>query len=145
MRFTESMKRPVLDTSTAEQVGQVAGFVVDPRARRVHAVRVGRHKGGSILPWADVQGYGPDAVTVASAAAIREPGDGLDEADDLIGRRVVSDQGFELGAVDDIEFDPDTGELQQIDVGGRAVTAGMLIGAGRYAVVLRHPDDAPRR
>jgi sporulation protein YlmC with PRC-barrel domain len=144
MRFSESRSRRVLDTSTAVEIGVVDGFVVDAASRRVHAVRVGKHAGGSILPWGDLQAFGPDAVTVQSDASIREASEPLDAAGDLVGGLVLTDKGFELGRVDDVEFDPETGGLEQLHLGGRSLEAGGLLGAGRYAVVVRHPeDDAP--
>jgi uncharacterized protein YrrD len=140
MRFTECAKHPVLDTTTAEEVGRVDGFIIDPSGHRIHAVRVGKHKGGSILPWGEVQACGPDAVTISSDAAVRAPGEPLDEAHDVLGQRVLSEEGFELGVVDDVEFDPESGELQQIDLVDRSVDARTLIGSGRYALVVRHTE-----
>jgi uncharacterized protein YrrD len=143
MRFSECRHRPVLDTSTAENVGRVEGFAVDAAAQRVHAVRVGKHKGGSVLRWGDVQGFGPDAVTVQTAQSVREPGDDpLDRAGDVIGVRILTDQGFELGALEDVDFDPATGQLQQLHVADRAIDAATLLGAGHYAVVVRHPSGS---
>lgn len=141
MRFTECAKHPVLDTSTAEEIGRVDSLVVDPVGHRVHAIRVAKHRGGSILPWSEIQAFGPDALTVAADSGFRDPTGPLDLAADVVGQLVLSDEGFELGVIEDVEFDPASGALQHLDLGARTIDAADLIGAGRYAVVVRHPDD----
>ncbi len=114
MRFSECRNRTVLDTSAAQDVGRIDGFVVDASAHRIHAVRVGKAKGGSVLRWADIKSFGPDAVTVESAAVVRDPEGSLDEAYEVLGRRLLTDRGFELGPIVDMAFDPATGELEEI-------------------------------
>ncbi|MBA2336983.1 MAG: PRC-barrel domain-containing protein [Acidimicrobiia bacterium] len=139
MRFSECRHRPVLDTGSAAEIGRVDGFVVDAAMHRIHALRIGKYKGGSILRWDDVQGFGPDAVTIRSQETVRQPGDALDESGDLVGQRVLSDAGFDLGAIDDVEFDPDSGDLQRLILGDRNIDAATLLGAGSYAAVVRQP------
>jgi sporulation protein YlmC with PRC-barrel domain len=70
---------------------------------------------------------------------VRAPHDG--EIDlDWLGHRVLSDRGFELGAVEDVEFDPESGALTSVHVTkGGAVTADRVLGAGSYAVVVEDP------
>ena len=142
MRFSEALHRSVLDTSTATEVGRVDGFVVDAAAHRVRAVRVGKHKGGSILAWDKVQGFGSDAVTVRTSDDI-----GDDEAHDgggeLLGGRVLSVRGHELGTVADVEFDADSGIVERIHLdGGTALDGDAVTAIGRYAVIVHHPLGA---
>jgi sporulation protein YlmC with PRC-barrel domain len=145
MRFSECRKRPVLDLASAQQIGRVDGFAVDAVNRRIHAVLVAKHDAGSVLRWADVQGFGPDAVTVSSPSAIGAPSDPLDGAGDLRGSRVLSDRGFDLGTVADVEFDPATGQVLEVVLGDRSIPGGDLRGYGSYAVVVRHPAEVPER
>jgi sporulation protein YlmC with PRC-barrel domain len=56
---------------------------------------------------------------------------------ELLGRRVLSEFGTELGKVDDVSFDPATGILSTLAVGSDSRPAADLLGAGSYAVVLR--------
>lgn len=146
MRFSECRHRPVLDTGSAAEIGRVDGFVVDAAMHRIHALRVGKYKGGSILRWDDVQGFGPDAVTIRSQETVGQPGDALDESGDLVGKRVLSDAGFDLGTIDDVEFDPANGDLHRLILGEVDIDASTLLGAGSYAAVVRQPagDTAPR-
>jgi uncharacterized protein YrrD len=141
MRFSECRKRPILDTATAQQVGRVDGFAVDAAGRRVHAVLVGKSRDGSVLPWEQVKGFGPDAVTIESSSVLRRSSGGLDDAGDLTGARVLSERGFELGAVRDVEFDPATGSLLELVLDQRSIPGDDLLGYGSYAVVVRHPAD----
>ncbi len=141
-RFSEAEHRTVMDTSTATAVGRVEGFVVDPANRRVEAVRVGKHKGGSVLAWKDVQGFGPDAVTIRTGDAISARTG--DEACELMGGRVLTTRGQELGTVEDVEFDPDSGGLERIHLrGGGDLDGASLLAIGSYAVIVRHPEGTP--
>ena len=66
MRFSEAKGRKVVSTATAETVGRVDGFVVDPRSRTVLALKVKKAASGDVLPWRQVESFGTDAVTVVS-------------------------------------------------------------------------------
>ena len=55
---------------------------------------------------------------------------------DLVGKRALSDLGNELGKVDDVVFDPSTGQLESLVVGDQEYPATALLGAGSYAAVL---------
>jgi sporulation protein YlmC with PRC-barrel domain len=136
MRFSETRHRTVLDTSAAVQVGRVEGFVIDAGNHRVQAVVVGKNKDGNVLAWADVQSFGPDAVTVQSGDAIRQRTD--DSGGELVGVRVLTARGHELGIVDDVEFDTDSGTLVRIHLAGGADLDGAdLLAIGSYAVIVR--------
>ena len=66
MRFSEAKGHKVVSTDSAETVGKVAGFVVDPRSASVVALslkKTGDH--GTTLPWTGITAFGPDAVTAA--------------------------------------------------------------------------------
>lgn len=144
MLFSEARRHKVMDTTTAQQVAEVDGFVVDPAAGRITALRLGKSKGpGRVLDWEGVGAFGPDAVTVSGTGAIREPADD-DEARaaglDLPGRRVLTERGRELGAVADVEFDPATGAVTAVLVGQTTVAGDRLIGLGSYALVVK--EDA---
>jgi len=45
MLFSEARRHKVMDTATAQQVAEVDGFVVDPAAGRITALRLGKSKG----------------------------------------------------------------------------------------------------
>jgi sporulation protein YlmC with PRC-barrel domain len=54
----------------------------------------------------------------------------------LLGRRLLSESGHELGTVDDVTFDPVSGALEALHGGGHQMAADAVLGAGSYAVVV---------
>lgn len=146
MRFSEVKGRKVVDKSTANTVGQVRGFLVDPRSRSVAALRLKKTDRGNVLRWVDLTAFGIDAVTIRDSAAITETDDELKafrgKRGRLLKKRVLTTGGDELGEVSDVEFDPGTGTLTTILLQDEEVAADRLVGIGSYAVVVREqPAD----
>lgn len=146
MRFSDAKGHKVVDKSTASTVGQVRGFLVDPRSHSVAALRLKKTDRGNVLRWSDVDAFGVDAVTIGDSATITEL-DGELEAfrgkrRRLLKKRVLTTGGDELGEVSDVEFDPDTGALTTILLQDGGVAADRLVGIGSYAVVVQEqPAD----
>jgi uncharacterized protein YrrD len=142
MLFSQARKHAVVNTATATRVARVEGFVVLPGPARVALLRLGKVSGaGTLLAWDDVQGFGPDAVTVASDAVIRPARDRLEqraENNDLeiLGKRVLSEQGTQLGTVTDVDFDPETGAVTLLITKTATISGQRLIGLGGYAAVV---------
>ena len=122
IRATELGGKAVVDVDAAEKLGKIDRVVLDPDARRVAGFVV--VKGSSILgtgehlvlPASSVHAIGPDAVTVhhrQGAAANSSAADlqHLPRVSDMVGRKVVSDQGQLLGAVDDVLIDETDGRI----------------------------------
>lgn len=146
MLFSEARGRKVVSTATAETVGVVDGFVVDPSTRKVLSLQLRKtHGNDDSLLWSDIAAFGADAVTVDDAGKLTEPGEdvealtGKDHA--LVGKRVLSSAGDELGKVSDVDFDPSSGAIAAIVLGGGdgdgEVAGAHLVGVGSYAVVVR--------
>jgi sporulation protein YlmC with PRC-barrel domain len=143
-RFTETTQRKVVDVESAHQVAEVAGLVVDAREKRVALVRVREVAvgDGSLVDWDALRAFGRDAVTVETAAAIHVPRDEREERAargelDLPHRRVLTERGHELGCVQDVEFDPTTGEVVAMYTQSARVAGARLLGIGAYAVTVR--------
>jgi uncharacterized protein YrrD len=142
MLFSQARKRNVVNTSTATRVARVDGFVVLPGPARVALLRLGKVSGaGTLLAWEDVQGFGPDAVTVATDAVIRPARNAVEQrAEDndleVIGKRVLTERGMELGPVSDVDFDPETGAVTSLITKDETIAGSRLIGLGSYAVVV---------
>ena len=115
MLFTEATGRKVVSTSTAETVGQISDFVIDPQSHTVVAVTLKKAGSGDTVLWSDITAFGADAVTVAGAEVITDANDavaalsGKDRR--LLGKRVLNTIGEDLGPVTDVDFDPDTGAV----------------------------------
>ena len=152
MRFSYAKGHKVVASSTATTVAKVSELIVDPVTRSVVAVRLKKSENGDYLRWNDMVAFGSDAVTVTDDSSL---GDGGPEVQALsgkthrvLGKRVLTDGGDELGKVDDVEFDPATGTLTSLLVGrgGRhgessEVAAARLLGVGSYAVVVREQAE----
>ncbi len=142
MRFSEATGRKIVSTTSAETVGKIGGFVVDPQRRAVVALECKKTDSGDILLWSDIVGFGADAITVNDAGAITEAPAGIDtllgKVHHLLGKRILSSTGDELGKVDDVEFDPESGVVEALIYAEGRIAGARLIGVGSYAVVVAH-------
>ncbi|MGH3766881.1 MAG: PRC-barrel domain-containing protein [Pseudonocardiaceae bacterium] len=142
MLFSQARKRAVVSTATATRVARVDGFVVLPGPARVALLRLGKVSGaGTLVAWNDLQGFGPDAVTVATDAVIRPARDGLEQRAedndlDILGKRILTEQGTELGTVTDVDFDPETGAVTSLITKTEIIAGQRLIGLGGYTAVV---------
>lgn len=141
--FESADGRSVVAADTAEDIGEIKAFIVDPTARRINAVQVaGRGKRASIVPWASIQSFGDDAVVITKADAIeRVEGDHDTQVVKgnitLRGTRILTTTGFEVGTVKDVVFDTDSGELTEATTpDGRRIDASSFTAIGSYAFIL---------
>jgi sporulation protein YlmC with PRC-barrel domain len=139
--FRAAVGRKTVSRASAEDLGPVRHFVVDVAHKQVSALVIGRGRKARIVDWTDLSGFGPDAVMVLDDGALRVPVDDHERAAvdgklDLLGKRTLSELGNELGKVDDVAFDPGTGQLELLVVGDQEHPATALLGFGSYAAVL---------
>jgi sporulation protein YlmC with PRC-barrel domain len=139
--FTAAVGRKVVSRTSAAEVGSLSRLVVDVATRQVTALVVDKGRKARIIEWTALSGFGPDAVVVADDDAVRPPADETDKAAvggtfELVGKRALTDLGTELGTVDDVLFDPQTGALEKLLVGANRYPASTLLGNGSYAVIL---------
>jgi sporulation protein YlmC with PRC-barrel domain len=145
-RFAAASGRKVISRTSAEELGTLAHIVVDVKRRQIASLVVGKGRKALLIAWAQVSGFGPDAVMIADDTALQEPRDDGEQAAadgklELIGKRALSDSGNDLGNVTDVVFDPDTGAIQSILVDDREYPAVSLLGAGSFAVIVREPAE----
>jgi sporulation protein YlmC with PRC-barrel domain len=144
--FRSSTGRKVVSRADATELGAVSHLLVDAQRRRIDAVVIGRGKRAQLVDWAQLTGFGPDAVMVGDENALRPPADNRERAAvdgqlELVGKRILSERGNELGKLDDVTFDAATGALQDLVIGDRLVPAGTLLGSGSYAAVLDESSE----
>lgn len=142
MMFSAAKGHQIVDTSSADTVGTVSGFLVEPSTHSIVALRVKKTKTGEVIRWRDITAFGSEAVTIPSASVVTDTDAELealaDKARKLVKKRVLTSAGDELGTVKDVDFDPATGALTVFLLdGGPDVAADRLIGVGSYAVVVR--------
>lgn len=142
MRFRESRGLEVVSTAEAVTVARVDGYVVDPERHRISALHLHDVQGdGSLVSFEDLQAFGRDAVTISDTSVIREPRDEREDSTargrlDLIGKRVLTETGNELGRIDDVEFDPTDGTITALMTERESIEGSRLLGVGSYAVVV---------
>jgi uncharacterized protein YrrD len=144
--FRGSSGRKVMSRASANEVGSVGHLLVDAQQRRVAAVVIGRGKKAQLIDWAQLSGFGPDAIMVIDEDALRPPADDRERAAtegrlELVGKRALSDRGNELGKIVDVTFDAATGVLEELLIGDRRFPAGSLLGSGSYAAVLDESQE----
>lgn len=142
MRLTDALGTTVLSRDDAEVLGRVRHLVVDLDTRRIAALHIdGRRKKALLVDWDALSGFGPDAVVVGPGDALRGPADDRELAMvsgdlDWIGRRVLTDQGNDVGRVTDVEFDPASGALTALVTDEGSHDAAQLRALGPYCVVV---------
>jgi uncharacterized protein YrrD len=138
---------PVIVEDSAEQAGTVNGLVVDPAATTIQAIYLGgRGASGRFVSWGDIASFGSDAVMIKHSESVRDSADEREQRTAsrdlaLLDRRVLTDSGDELGIVDDIEFNPTDGQLEELTVDGEHISPDRLLGIGSYAVIVSSPED----
>jgi uncharacterized protein YrrD len=143
IRLSEADGRPVLSRASAERLGELRHVVVDVPGRRITSLHVaGRRKKAMMVAWADITGFGPDGIVVAGDGALRPPGDERERAVaggdlDLDGRLVLDDRGDSQGALTDVLFEEDSGEIRAFVCGERQIPAERLRQIGPFCVIVQ--------
>ena len=154
-RLSEMIGKPVVSTDSGDKLGTISDALLDASAASVVGlvVRHGLIPKEEVLPLADVQRVGRDAVlarTQEHLVGSREWRKGEVEAtrsSEVMGRRVVTVAGEQLGVVSDILIEEQTGhfgglEVQSHSLGGLRSHRSVLSAAatpriGPDAVVVR--------
>ncbi len=106
----------------------------------VVAVTVKKAAGGDTLLWPRITAFGADAVTVAGAEVIVDANEvvaALSAKDyRLLGKRILTTGGENLGEVTDVEFDPASGAISTLIAASGEVGGERLVGVGSFAVVV---------
>ncbi len=137
MRWSRAIGTPVVDTTTAEEIGRVDGLVIDPESTTVVSIVVGEQ----LVGFSGTGGIGKDAVTLEGTGALRSPGSTIEERavareTDPLRKRVFTEDGVEMGSVTDVEFDAGSGAVQRIVLSDDEVAGSRLLGLGSDAVVV---------
>jgi sporulation protein YlmC with PRC-barrel domain len=148
--FRRAAGRKVLSRTSAQVLGEVNHLLLDAQRGKIAAVIIGRGKNAQLVEWAELSGFGPDAVMVSDEGALRPPADDRERsaADgklEQVGKRALTETGNELGTIDDVTFDPDTGAVEMLLIGDREIPAGSLLGSGSYAAIVDASHDPPDR
>ncbi|HTJ75920.1 MAG TPA: PRC-barrel domain-containing protein [Acidimicrobiales bacterium] len=139
--FRSATGRKVVSRASAADLGMVSYFLVDVGQRRIASVVVGRGKKARLVDWAQVSGFGPDAVMVSDEGALRPAAGDREQAAadgklDMLGKRTLTERGNKVGTIGDVTFDPATGVVEMLQISDRTIPADTMLGSGTYAVVV---------
>jgi uncharacterized protein YrrD len=149
VRITDLNKRPVMDLSSATTVGRIDDVIIDPASRQLVGFELAKTPGkASYLAWDALRALGSDAVTIENVDALsatpNETAAPPLKRGKVMGGIVLTDQGFSLGNLADVEFDADSGAVTGLVIDDARVLPGdSLLGIGHYAMVVKSPADAP--
>ncbi len=131
MNADQINKLRVVEVTLGTDIGRVSGLLIDIRERRVAAIAVttGHSFGGpgAYVPWGSIVSIGHDVITIRSPEAVirRKSFSTQGMLDSLVGKKVVTDDGVELGTVRSFSIDPVTGDIAGVMFGR---SGGMLAG-----------------
>ena len=142
--------RKVIDRSNAEQVGKVSAVVLDTAggAARFAALRIaGAGTEREFVDWSHVTGSGDDAVVVEGGDNLRFASGEREERvragdAELLGKRVLTDHGNEVGKVDDVEFDATSGTVEFVAAAAERIPGDRVRSVGPYALIVRCPHES---
>lgn len=142
MRMSAVKGRRVISVSTADTVGKVSELILDPASSSVAAVRLSKTPDDAdIVPWQNLKGFGEDAVTVPGPESLVQSDERITELSEkrhgVMGKRVLTDAGVDLGTVSDVAFDPATGHIDAVVLGSGEIDGDRLRSVGSYAVIVR--------
>jgi uncharacterized protein YrrD len=118
---------PVVTRDSGTMVGKVEDLVLDRQGSRVLGILVdeaGWFTEAKVVAWPSFRAVGVDSViideeaSVKKASEVREMREVLEGGTVLIGVQVKTDDGRELGEIEDFYFDPETGVVNGFELSG---------------------------
>lgn len=117
----------VITRDTGKKLGKVEDLVLDPQGSRVLGILVdeaGWFKEAKVVAWPSFRVIGLDAVIIDDEASVKkasevpEMSEVLEAGNVLIGARVSTTDGRELGKIEEFYFDPATGVVKGFELSG---------------------------
>ncbi len=120
LRRSDVLGLGVVELASGKRIGVIDDVVIDRTAGRLEGLLVKTAGGVSYVRHGDIQAFGQDAVTLGDKV-LRDAGDQTERARSLatvLGKPVLSDDGIDMGTIDDICFDEETGAVMGYQVSG---------------------------
>lgn len=126
MKASELLGRAAVVREGGQKAGKVKDLVIDPSGRQILGVvlREGALRRTMVAPWSGVQTIGPDAVVFNPADSVVRPVQApeiqqvLDSRLKMKGHKLQTTAGKELGEIDDVQFDEETGAVLGYELSG---------------------------
>jgi uncharacterized protein YrrD len=118
----------VITRDSGEKVGKVEDLVLDAQGSRVLGILVdeaGWFKQAKVVPWSAFHTIGLDTVIIDNEASAKkasevpEMSEVLEGGNVLVGARVTTTDGRDLGKIEDFYFDPETGVVKGFELSGK--------------------------
>ena len=118
---------PVITRDDGRKVGNVQDLVLDRQGSRVLGILVdeaGWFKEARVVAWPSFRVIGLDAVIIdeeasaKKASEVPEMSEVLEKGNVLVGVRVETTEGRELGKIEDFYFDPESGVVKGFELSG---------------------------
>lgn len=126
MKFNDLRNMVVISTADAQELGHIESAFVDTGSQTVVGLRI--RSGGIFthhraLLLQNVQGIGPDAVTVDDPGHLNDQKNfttlrNAADISDLVGAKIFDTGGTEIGNVSDVEFDAKSGSIERYLLSG---------------------------
>lgn len=130
MNATDIKDMAVVSLQEGTKLGRVEQPLFDLAARQLGALQVKGENGTFILPFAQIQQIGTDAITVTSSQVTQTPSSGgatdaLLDLQALKRLKIVDQAGTFLGTLSDVDVDPVSGQITKL-----VAHKGGLLGLG---------------
>lgn len=140
MKAATIKKSAVVSISDGAKLGHVDDVLFDLGGLRVAGLNISASGQRATLPFADIHSIGHDAITVptnevARWATTNTALAGLPGLDQMGKLKVVNEAGTLLGTVHDVEIDPKSGAITQVQA-----HKGGVLGVGGTTVTLAAKD-----
>ncbi|OAT82940.1 PRC-barrel domain-containing protein [Desulfotomaculum copahuensis] len=125
---------PVISMEEGQQIGTVRGLVVDPAQKTVAALIIeqkGWFKEQRFIPFARIHSVGDNAITVAHGSSAQRAAKLPDivrltkERLNVLGARIVTENGTALGQVDEYYVDLENGDIIGLEFSGGFLSSVM--------------------
>ncbi|MCK8825083.1 PRC-barrel domain-containing protein [Fuchsiella alkaliacetigena] len=119
----EILNLPVINLKNTEKIGVVEDIVFDPEKQQIIGLVLtgkGWLKEEQVIPYQKINSIGRDAVTIKDETVIEELDGEVEHLDGssgkVMGSTVLTNQGQDLGVIDDIFLNPSTGRINGYEI-----------------------------
>lgn len=139
----ELVGKPVVSRRSAETLGPLNGAVLDPSQHRIVAWQVGKRRKARLIDHIRVVGIA-DALIVDDDASARKPATPAERgtikgSHAILGHRVLSDAGDDLGTIEDVAIDVSSGIVTDVRTSITQARGEAIRGFGDFALVIGGP------
>lgn len=127
-RSRKFISMPIISIEEGQQIGTVKTIVIDPEKKEIAALIIeqrGWFKDQKVIPYSKVHSVGGDAITIEKYANVEKQTNLpnivklIKDKFELIGSKVVAENGSVLGYVDEFYVDLTNGKITTLEISGR--------------------------